>query len=74
MHRVVPLKVLASDAQRALGYDEWFKKLPKELQHWWTVDVRCPDPIIGSCTHVVRTVSRTVEGLLKDDHQSGGER
>ncbi|VDC06982.1 unnamed protein product [Peniophora sp. CBMAI 1063] len=33
-----PVGLFKSEAQRALGYDEWFKKLPEDLQSWWTVD------------------------------------
>ncbi|KZV74410.1 hypothetical protein PENSPDRAFT_732316 [Peniophora sp. CONT] len=46
-----PIGLFKTDAQRALGYDEWFKKLPKELQHWWTVDY--PEQLKGYAKKII---------------------
>lgn len=64
-----------SDAQRALGYNDWFKKLPEDLQHWWTVDVRYMQRFASSsfAYATMSTVPGTVEVLFQDDHQSGGQ-
>ncbi|KZV69815.1 hypothetical protein PENSPDRAFT_753102 [Peniophora sp. CONT] len=33
-----PMILFQTDAQRALGFDEWFDKLPEKLQRWWAED------------------------------------
>ena len=32
------------EAQRALGFNDLFDKLPEDVQRWWKVDVRLAHP------------------------------